>query len=68
MKYHNTKITNENGTFDSKREYNRFLELQWLEKAGKIAGLQRQVPFVLIPKQTLPRIRTNGYSGEAMYV
>lgn len=37
--------------FDSKREYARWCELQWLEKVGKITELKRQVPFELIPKQ-----------------
>lgn len=46
-KYGNRKI---NG-FDSVREYNRWNELKLLERAGKIQGLERQVPFELIPTQ-----------------
>ena len=38
-------------TFDSAKEANRYAELRLLEKAGQIFNLQRQVPFVLIPKQ-----------------
>ena len=34
-------------TFDSGRELKRWQELELLESAGKIADLQRQVPFVL---------------------
>lgn len=34
--------------FDSRKEMSRFLELQLLEKAGEIKGLQRQVHFLLI--------------------
>lgn len=51
MKYRNKKITVEGETFDSRREYNRFLELKLLERAGEISTLRRQVKFVLIPAQ-----------------
>ena len=46
-KYHNIK---QNG-FDSRKEERRFYELSLLQRAGKITGLKRQVPFVLIPTQ-----------------
>lgn len=46
-KYGNTR----SGGFDSLRERGRFRELQLLERAGKIQGLQRQVRFDLIPAQ-----------------
>lgn len=48
-KYNNKKITIDGITFDSRREANRFRELQFLEKAGEIFNLRRQVKFVLIP-------------------
>lgn len=38
-------------TFDSAKEAQRWQELKLLERAGQIFELQRQVPFVLIPKQ-----------------
>lgn len=38
-------------TFDSLKEYRRYCELALLERAGQIHHLQRQVKFVLIPKQ-----------------
>lgn len=38
-------------TFDSKREYARWKELQLLERAGEITQLERQVPFELLPAQ-----------------
>ena len=41
-------------TFDSLKEYRRFVELSQLEKAGEITDLQRQVEFVLIPAQREP--------------
>ena len=46
-KYNNKKVQG----FDSIREMGRYQELQLLERAGKIQGLQRQVAFELIPKQ-----------------
>lgn len=50
-KYHARKIVRNGETFDSEREYRRYVELTLLQKAGKIQGLQRQVPFELIPAQ-----------------
>lgn len=50
-KYSNRKVTSEDGTFDSVKEYSRWQELKLLEKAGEIYELQRQVPFILIPTQ-----------------
>lgn len=43
------------GGFDSRRERKRYEELKTLEAEGVITDLQRQVPFELIPKQTLPQ-------------
>ena len=37
--------------FDSKKEYRRWQELSFMEKAGQIGNLQRQVKYVLIPAQ-----------------
>ena len=50
-KYHNRKITVNGETFDSIKEYQRFRELQLLERAGEISDLRRQVPHLLIPAQ-----------------
>jgi len=44
-KYGNIKIETEDGWFDSKRELARWRELQLLERAGEITGLQRQVKY-----------------------
>lgn len=46
-KYHNVKTKG----FDSRKEYNRYLELKQMEKDGKIFGFLKQVSFELIPKQ-----------------
>lgn len=50
-KYGNRKTVVDGITFDSKKEANRFRELQLLERAGKITALHRQVKYVLIPTQ-----------------
>lgn len=50
-KYHAKKITVGGDTFDSKKEYRRFLELDLMNRSGKISNLRRQVKFVLIPAQ-----------------
>ncbi len=47
MKYHNIKVKVDGMTFDSKGEYNRWLELKMLEKSGKISNLTRQVTYKL---------------------
>jgi hypothetical protein len=50
-KYGNKKVIYNGIKFDSKREVNRWAELEMLEKAGVISDLQRQVKFTLIPSQ-----------------
>lgn len=57
-KYHNSKIRINDESFDSKKEYHRFLELKILEDAGVIRKLERQVKFVLIPAQREPETIT----------
>lgn len=48
-KYHNKKIKTEDGTFDSKYEYEEWCRLKLLERSGVIRNLMRQVPYILIP-------------------
>lgn len=50
-KYKSKKVISEYGTFDSKKEYKRYLELNLLESAGVITNLKRQVRFQLLPSQ-----------------
>ena len=50
-KYKNRRITTPDGTFDSKREYERWCELKLLQRAGKICDLRRQVKYHLVPAQ-----------------
>ena len=63
MKYGNKKtVTSDGIRHDSQAEANRWIELNLLQKAGKISDLQRQVPFELIPAQyiTYERRGKNG--------
>lgn len=46
-KYKNTKLTVGNLAFDSKKEYERYLELSLLLGQNKISDLKMQVPFIL---------------------
>lgn len=50
-KYGAVKVKTSEGVFDSQKEYTRYKELQMLQKAGVISDLQKQVTYVLIPKQ-----------------
>ena len=53
-KYGNAKSEVDGEIFDSRKEARRYIELQWLLKAGTITDLQRQVRFELIPAQREP--------------
>lgn len=50
-KYHAKKINIQGETFDSMAEARRWRDLQWLQRGGVIKGLQRQVKYILVPKQ-----------------
>lgn len=50
-KYHSKKITRDGITYDSVKEYRRYVELSLLERAGAIQELKRQVKFELLPAQ-----------------
>lgn len=50
-KYGNRKTVVDGVEFDSRHEATRWCELKYMERAGLIYDLQRQVPFVLIPTQ-----------------
>lgn len=50
-KYHSRKMTIDNQTFDSMKEFARWKDLQRLLGAGVITDLKRQVKFELIPSQ-----------------
>lgn len=50
-KYGAAKMVIDGITFDSRKEARRYTELKLLERTGKIADLQMQVRFKLIPAQ-----------------
>jgi hypothetical protein len=50
-KFHAEKTDVNGRTFDSGREANRAIELQWLEQIGDVTDLQYQVSYELVPKQ-----------------
>lgn len=52
-KYNAKKVTTEDGVFDSKKEYKRWLELKAMAEQGEIQSLQRQVSYELIPAQRI---------------
>lgn len=54
-KYHSKRVYFNGMKFDSQKEFNRWNELKLLERAKRISGLQRQVPFVLIEKSEFGR-------------
>jgi hypothetical protein len=59
-KYRNKKVKTEDGTFDSKREHARWLELKEWAAQGRISDLQRQVTFKLeVNGQLICRYRTD---------
>ena len=53
-KYRNNKITLGGETYDSMKEYYRYLDLVLMQQAGEIKELRRQVKYVLIPAQREP--------------
>lgn len=65
MKFKSKKIKIGDMIFDSKKEYQRWLELLELEKNGDIKHLKRQVKFVLLPKQDGERAVT--YIADHVY-
>ena len=56
-KYGNRKTTVDGIVFDSQAEARRHCELRLLERAGRISGLRRQVPYVFL-------VHTTGTSPE----
>lgn len=51
-KFKNKKMITAEGVFDSKFEWEYWLELKEREKRGEISNLQRQVSFEIIPRQS----------------
>ena len=51
-KFRNKKMITAEGVFDSKFEWEYWLELKEREARGEISNLQRQVSFELLPRQS----------------
>lgn len=64
-KYNNVKVKLDGEWFDSHKEGLRYRELQLLERAGEISGIERQVTYELIPKQ--PGERAMKYIADFRY-
>ena len=65
-KYGNKKVETPDGVFDSRREYQRWCELKYLETYGKITGLKRQVKYILIPSQYEDYERISAKTGKKL--
>lgn len=68
-KYHNSKVTVDGITFDSKKEAQRYTELKMLQKSGVISNLTLQPEFVLIPafKKNGKAYRKTVYKADFSY-
>jgi len=68
-KYHNEKVEYKGLKFDSKKEFNRYMELEQLQKLDLISKLERQVPFELQPKFKFGKktIRAINYIADFVY-
>lgn len=62
-KYRNEPVIRGSERFASKREFNRWCELQMLERSGIISDLKRQVPFAL----NVNRMLICTYIADAVY-
>lgn len=68
-KYGNKKIEYNGIVYDSKKEFNRAMELEQLQKLGLISNLQRQKKYVLQPsfKFMNKTIREIAYIADFVY-
>ena len=70
-KYHSRKTVVDGITFDSRKEASRWQELKFLERAGAISDLKRQVRFELIPSQRVDKKVTEracNYNADFTYI
>lgn len=69
-KYHSKKIKTDEGIFDSKYEYEEWTRLKFLEKAGEIYNLERQVKIELLPhfRTNQEMIRSITYIADFIYI
>lgn len=69
-KYHARKTVLDGITFDSGAEAARWAQLCLMERANLIHGLERQVPFQLVPSETGPdgkRLRPMRYVADFVW-
>lgn len=68
-KYKNNPMIIDGIRFDSTKEGHRWIELQYLQKAGVISELQRQVPYELQPSfyHNGKKIRPIQYVADFVY-
>ncbi len=52
-KFNASKVECDGMTFDSKKEYKRYIELKAMQQRGEITGLQHHTKFELAPKTKL---------------
>lgn len=68
-KYGNKKTVLNGVTYDSKKEAQKAVELENMEKLGAISGLQRQVRFEICPKvPNLKGSRARYYVADFVFV
>jgi Protein of unknown function (DUF1064) len=68
-KYHNIKTTINGIKFDSKKEANRYLDLQILERIGEISKLETQPKFEIVPAVKWNKtLRARFYIADFQYV
>jgi len=72
-KYHARKCTVDSIQFDSRREAERYRELQILKRAGLIRNLERQPEFLILVstlygKSPRPLVRVGRYRADFRYV
>ena len=69
-KYNNHRFTDSEGSWDSKKERERWTQLRLLESAGKIQDLTKKVTFELIPvsMKNGKRLRPVQYIADFVYI
>jgi hypothetical protein len=65
-KYGNRKTELDGMMFDSRKEAQRWAELQWMERGRLISGIERQVVFEIIPKTD--KYRAVKYVADFVYI
>lgn len=67
-KFNNTKVVNSFGSFDSQKEFERFLSLREDQRLGLIKNLNRQVVYKLTDDIVGNRVKITGEKYKADFV